>query len=184
MKNLFYTLLIFISLVSCTKAQNNENAMKTLDKKSNTELYKMATDLYDKIETNEALPIFQKCIDRNYKIDTCYFKLGVCYIDIGQPKIGIEKLENAIKVNPNYFKAIYNIAATYYDNLEFQKSIDYYQKALLLEPKDDSIYYGIAASQFAQEKYNDAAVNCTLALKLNAKNENASTLLDCLKRLK
>jgi tetratricopeptide (TPR) repeat protein len=157
---------------------------KSLDNKSDSELYKIANDLYDSETNDKAVVAFQKCIDRNYKLDTCYYKQGVSYIGLGQTKIGIEKLEEALKINPKYYKACFNIGATCYDNQEYQKSIEYYQKAAKLEPKDDRVYYGIAASQFVLGQLKDAEVNCQTALKFNPNNDNAKTLLDNIKRKK
>lgn len=157
---------------------------KSLDNKSDIELYKIANDLYDSEINDKAVIVFQKCINRNYKLDTCHYKQGVSYISLGQTKIGIERLEEALKINPKYFKACFNIGATCYDNQEYQKSIEYYQKAAILEPKDDRVYYGIAASQFVLGKLKDAEVNCQTALKFNPNNDNAKTLLENIKRKK
>lgn len=157
---------------------------KSLDNKSDIELYKIANDLYDSEINDKAVLAFQKCIDRNYILDTCYYKQGICFMDLGQPKIGIEKLEEALKINPKYYKAYFNIGVTCYDNQEYQKSIDYYQKAAKLEPKDDRVYYGIAASQFVLGQVKDAEVNCQTALKFNPDNENAKILLENIKRKK
>ena len=155
---------------------------KSLDNKSPAELYKMAIELYDNKSHDKALVVFQKCIEQNYKLDTCYYKQGVSYLDLGQAKLGIEKIEAALKINPKYVKACFNIGATCYDIEEYQKSIDYYQKAAKLDPKDDRIYYGIAASQFMLGQLKAAEKNCQMALKLNPGNENAKALLGDMKR--
>lgn len=155
---------------------------KSLDNKSAAELYKMAIELYDSKSHDKAVVVFQKCIESNYKLDTCYYKQGVSYLDLGQAKIGIEKFEAALKINPKYVKACFNIGATCYDIEEYQKSIDYYQKAAKLDPKDDRVYYGIAAAQFMLGNLKAAEENCQMALKLNPGNENAKALLGDLKK--
>ena len=155
---------------------------KSLDNKSAAELYKMANELYDNKSHDQAVVVFQKCIEGNYKLDTCYYKQGVSYLDLGQAKIGIEKFEETLKINPKYFKACFNIGATCYDIEEYQKSIDYYQKAAKLDPKDDRVYYGIAAAQFVLGQLKAAEENCQMALKLNPGNENAKALLGDMKK--
>lgn len=162
----------------------SDDFAKSLDDKSAEELFVMGSNFYEE-ETNEkAIIVFQKCIDRNFKIDTCYFKQGVSYINLGQTKDGIEKLEKALEVNPKYFKACFNIAATCYDVQEYQKSIDYYQKAATIDPKNDSVYYGIAASQFVLEKFKEAETNCQKTLELNPNNYYAKRLLESIKKMK
>lgn len=163
---------------------SSDNFSKSLDDKPAEELFVLGSNFYD-AETNEkAIIVFQKCIERNFKIDTCYFKQGVSYINLGQTKVGIEKLEKALEINPKYFKACFNIAATCYDNQEFQKSLDYYQKAASLDSKNDNVYYGIAASQSVLGKFKEAETNCLKALELNPKNYLAKRLLENLKKTK
>lgn len=161
---------------------SDDSFKKSMDNKSDEELYKMANDLYDGKTNDKAVLAFQKCIDRHYKLDTCYYKQGVSYLGLGQAKVGIEKLEEALKINPKYFKACFNIGAICYDNQEYQKSIDYYRKAAKLDPKDDRVYYGIAAAQFVLGQLKDAEKNCQTALKLNPGNENAKALLEDIKK--
>lgn len=158
------------------------SAGNSLDKKSNAELYAIANGFYDSDSNDKAVAVLQKCIERNYKLDTCYFKQGISYIALGQATKGIEKLEEALKINSTYFKACFNIGAACYDNHEYQKSIDYYQKAAELDPEDDTVYYGIAASQFVLGLRKDAEKNCQNALKLNPNNDNAKTLLTNIKK--
>lgn len=152
------------------------------DTKSNKELFTIANGFYDSETNDKAVLVFQKCIERNYKLDTCYYKQGVSYIGLGQTKIGIEKLEEALKINPKYYKACFNIGVTCSENKEYQKSIDYYQKAAKLDPKDDRAFYGIAASQFILGKFKDAEFNCLIALKINPNNTYAITLLNNIKK--
>jgi tetratricopeptide (TPR) repeat protein len=151
---------------------------KSLDTKTDAELYKLASELYDSETNDKAIIVFNKCIEKNIKPDTSNFKLGVSYIGLGQIKTGVERLEKAVILNPNYFKAFFNLGAIYYDNQQYQKSVDYYQKAAKINPKDDKVLYGIAASQFVLRQFKDAETNCKMALKLNPNNTNASLLLD------
>jgi len=157
---------------------------KSLDTKTDTELYKLANELYDSETNDKAIIVFNKCIEKNIKLDTSNYKIGVSYIGLGQIEIGVTKLEQAVRLNPNYFKACFNLGATYYDNQQYQKSVDYYQKAAKINPKDDKVFYGIAASQFVLGLFKDAEINCKIALKLNSNNTNASSLLDNINKKK
>jgi tetratricopeptide (TPR) repeat protein len=90
-------------------------------------------------------------------------------------------MEQAVKINPNYFKACFNLGAAFYDNKQYHKSIAYYNKAVKLNPKDDRSYYGLAASQFVLGQHTDAEINCKKAIQLNPGNTEARTLLQRLK---
>ncbi|MEA5403126.1 tetratricopeptide repeat protein [Arcicella sp. DC2W] len=157
---------------------------KSLETKTDEELYKLASELYDNETNDKAIIAFNKCIEKNIKLDTSNYKLGVSYIGLGQIKIGVTKLEQAVRLNPNYFKACFNLGAIYYDNQQYQKSVYYYQKAAKINPKDDKVLYGIAASQFVLGQFKDSETNCKMALKLNPNNTNASSLLDDMNKKK
>jgi len=157
---------------------------KSLDNKTDAELYKLASELYDSDINDKAIIVFNKCIEKQIKIDTSNYKLGVSYVGLGQIEIGVARLEEAVRLNPNYFKACFNLGVTYYDNQQYQKSIEYYQKAAQINPKDDRVFYGIAASQFVLGQFKDAETNCKKALILNPSNTNAILLLDNISKKK
>ena len=157
---------------------------RSLDTKTDAELYILANELYDTETNDKAIIVFKKCIEKNVKVDTSNYKLGISYIGIGQIETGIVKLEEALRLNPNYFKACFNLGASYYDNQQYQKSVDYYQKAAKLNPKDDKVFYGIAASQFVLGKFKEAEINCKTALAINSNNTNVISLLDNINKKK
>lgn len=157
---------------------------KSLETKTDAELYKLANEFYDSETNDKAIIVFNKCIEKNIKLDTSNYKLGINYIGIGQIETGVAKLEEAVRLNPNYFKACFNLGATYYDNRQYQKSVEYYQKAAKINPKEDKIFYGIAASQFMLGQFKDAETNCKIALKLNSNNANATALLNSINNKK
>lgn len=155
-----------------------------LEGKSSVEIYQIANDLYASEKHYKAIIAYQKCIDRNYLLDTCYFKLGNCWITLGQTETGIEKLEKAIDINPNYFNAYFNIAATFYAEEAYQECIDYYEKASFLDPKNDSVYYGIAIAYYVLGQHKVAKAYCEKALKYNSKHALAKALLKEIKKVK
>lgn len=161
---------------------SDSQAEASLKEKPDKELFDLAISLYNSDSYANAIIAFENCIKRNYKLDTSYYKLGICYINVGEVNLGIEKLEMSLKINPNYFKASFNIGATCYDNQQYEKSIRFYQIAAKLNPKDDNVFYGIAASQFVLEKFKESETNCQKALDLNPNNENARNLLARIKK--
>ncbi len=157
---------------------------KSLDTKTDAELYKLANELYDSETNDKAIIVFNKCIEKNIKTDTSNYKLGVSYIGLGQIETGVVKLEEAVRLNPNYFKAWFNLGAIHYDNQQYQKSVHAYQKAAKINPQDDNVFYGIAAAQFVLRQFKEAETNCKMALKLNSNNTNAISLLENISKKK
>ncbi len=156
---------------------SDEGFEKYIAGKSNQQLYEIANKLYASEINDKAALSFQRCIDRKYRLDTCHFKQGVSLIAIGEMQKGIEQLQEAVHLNPQYFKAWYNLGASFYENQEYQKSIDCYQRASKIDNTDDNVYYGIAASQYVLENPMAAKLNCQKALEINPSNSNAKSLL-------
>lgn len=159
-----------------------DNFVDFLNNKSDIELYKIANYLYDHEINDKAILAFQKCIDYNYRLDTCYYKQGISIISMGQTNVGIEKLEQTLKINPKYYKAILNLGTLFYEKGEYQKSVEYYLKALKIDPEDDRAYYGLAASEVVLGQLDDARSNCEKSLQLNPDNDYAKLLLEKIKK--
>ncbi len=156
-----------------------ENSLKN---KSDKELFETAINLYDQGIYSKAVIAFENCIKRNYNTDTSYYKTGVSLIELGEINAGIEKLENAFKINQSYFKACFNIGAVCAEHLQYEKSLQFYRKAAILEPGDDRAIYGVAAAQFVLKQFSESKSNCEKALQLNPDNQNARKLLKMLEQ--
>lgn len=90
-------------------------------------------------------------------------------------------MEQAVKLNPKYVDAYFNLGAGYYYTGKFERSLDNYLKADKLQPGDDKTLYGIASAQFALNRFSESLTNCKKALSINPQNEDAKTLLEMLK---
>lgn len=152
-----------------------------LNKKSDLDLFEHSYKLYEKEMNEDAIVALNLCIERKIHLDTCYFRLGNTYSTLGNNDLGIKYLKKSLDINPNYFYASFNLGAIYYDLLDFENSIYYYQIANKLEANNDYILYGIAANQYAIQNYNESEKNCLEALKINPNNSNAKELLQMLK---
>lgn len=71
----------------------------------------------------------------------------------------------------------FNLAATYYEQGNFDKTIEHYQMAARLAPDDTSIIYGIAAAQFGLGKFSESKDNCKKILALDPHHKYAMELL-------
>jgi tetratricopeptide (TPR) repeat protein len=98
----------------------------------------------------------------------------------GKEDEGIKHLENAVKMNPKYVDAYFNLGAIYYDRGLYSKSVENYRKVYLFRPNDDKAVYGFAAAEYALGEFDLSLEDCKKALTLNPKNENAKVLFDML----
>ena len=154
---------------------------KSLENKTEIEIYNLGNEFYKEENNDKAIIAFEKCIEKKYKLDDCFYKLGVCNIGIGKEEVGIQYLEKSIELNPNNFKACFNIGAICYENKQFKKSIEFYQKAEKIDNKNDRVYYGIALSQFVLNDFKNAEINCSKALKISPNESDAEKLMNLIK---
>lgn len=160
---------------------SNEDFKIFIKSKNGKDLFDLGIKLYDLEIDDKVKIVFQECINQKIKPDTSAFKLGNTLLRLNKPIEGMWQLEQATKYNPQYISAFFNLGAACYDNKQFHKSIDFYQKADHLKPNNDGIIYGIAASQYALGQFDKSLQNCKKALQLNNQNENATLLLQMLK---
>jgi tetratricopeptide (TPR) repeat protein len=174
--------MIMIGVSSCgqksEKSIESEKIETKILKMNDVELLTFSNKLYDsRSENAKTIIAFQECVKRNIDKGNSLYRLGVSYIENGETEIGIQKLEESIRINPKNFKAYFNIGAVCYDTSQFEKSIEFYKKSLEIEPKNDASYYGIALSEYVLHKIKSSKENCEKALQLNPNNENAKLLL-------
>ncbi|MDU1893051.1 MAG: ribonuclease E inhibitor RraB [Dysgonomonas sp.] len=152
-----------------------------LENKTPEELYNFAVELLENQIFDKSIFVFDKCVAANFECENSLYKQFICYDYMGEAENAIAKLKEVLKLNPVHFKACFNIGALSYDLEDFQTSVEYYKKAAEIDDKDDSVYYGIAASQFCLGELQASEENCKTVLKLNSKNGNAKELLKMIK---
>ncbi len=82
--------------------------------------------------------MFEKAIQINPYNAKAYGNLGASYSDAGRRKEAIEAFKNALRFDPNYGLAHYNLAVTYMNEKEYDLAVRHYDKAISLGYKDDS----------------------------------------------
>lgn len=141
------------------------------------DLYDYANALLENGVYERAISVFDECIKNNIEIENSLYKQFICFDYLEEPENVIWKLKEVLKINPNHFKSCCNIGAVSYDLESFDESIEFYEKAAKINSNDDSVFYGIALSQYCLGNMVEAEFNCKKALSLNNNNEHASQLL-------
>ena len=178
---------VLIGFLTITGCQSNPDVGRQPDPQPmeilslpDSDLLRLADDLYNRHEHEKVLIVLEECLKRGLQPDESSFRKGVSLFELGRRDDAVESLIKTLEFNPNHLKAHFNLGAIYYENHEFQKSIDNYEAARILKPDDDQTVYGIAASQFALGRYAEAKKNANTALRINPNNTNAKTLLKML----
>jgi len=140
-------------------------------------LYNCAVELLENNLFDKAIMAFDKCIDKKIEVENSLYKQFICFDYLGDVENAILKLREVLKINPNHFKACYNIGALSYDIEDYTNSVEYYEKASKINNGDDSVFYGISLSQYCLGNIKEAEINSKKALEINPKNKNAKQLL-------
>jgi len=123
----------------------------------------------------------------DYKLALSYYKkafrikggwalqmdIGMCLMKIGNYKKAIENLEEVYKEVPDNRTNLVYLADSYHGLKNFDKAVDFYKKAIELEP-DSVLNYKLALCYKEQGKNDEALQNLELSLKLS---ENFEALI-------
>lgn len=154
---------------------------QNVDKIPSAELFKKASELYEKNEDAKALIVFDRCIKQNINLETSYYKRANCKTALGRTQEAIVDLENVLRLNPQHYEANFNLGGLYFDTKNYDKAASFYQKAVAVNPKSDNGLYRLAETYQQMGMKNAALQNCQKALQINSNNEYAKKLMAVLK---
>jgi adenylate cyclase len=105
--------------------------------------------------------------------DYAYGHLIRAHILLFQGRLGeaIAESERALTLDPTLVEAYENLGYDYLNLGQFEKSLEYYDKAIRLSPHDPSLvfwYGGETAGQFALKQYDQAIAYARRALAINS----------------
>lgn len=103
-----------------------------------------------------------------------WFHLGNAYYEANDINAAILAFDNALKLDPKFFKAMVNLALMYDENESWAKAIETFERAAELEPENPDVWSHMGNTYYAQGKFDDAMSNYRMALSLN---ENATHAL-------
>jgi len=154
---------------------------QNIEKIPTTELFKKASEFYDKNEDAKALIVFDRCIKQNINLETSYYKRANCKTALGLTQEAISDLENVLRLNSQHYEANFNLGGLYFDAKNYDKAASFYQKAVVVNPKSDNGFYRLAETYQQMGMKNTALQNCQKALQINPNNEYAKKLMTTLK---
>jgi len=180
MNKLYLTFgLIVLLFIACNK---KEAAVRPVDTGDPATLLSMANQFYQEGNKGEALRLYET-IYNQYPTSREYIDgalgLSRCYNDMGDFEKGMDLLYNLVRENmvPSRVPQIYNEMARYYEvnagissmaqisdeEQDYQKAIQYYQKAIAYPNSDDReakayAQYRIGELYLLLKKFKDAAM--------------------------
>lgn len=184
--DIYYHYYIFI-VYAYIGSGNYEIAIKCCDYAIRNEFdniyeyYYAKGEIFEKLNYNEAIKFYNEAIALKEDYAAAYFKLGNLYMWwMWDYDNAIKYYDNAVKIQP-YADAYNNLGLVYFNKQEYQKAIEYYNKAITLRltdtdnpyflydngynnisltPNDTYIYYyNIGRAYFEKQDYRQAIKN-------------------------
>lgn len=164
-----------------SESENLVSFKQQVERIPSAELFRKGLEFYDKNDNEKALVIFDRCIKQGINLENTYYKRANCKTALGQIEGAKSDLESTLRLNSQNFAANFNLGGLYFESKNYDKAINYYQKATVLNPKSDDSFYRLAETYQKRGMKNEALQNCQKALQLNPANEYAKKLLSLLK---
>ena len=88
-------------------------------------------------ENDKAIECYKKAIELNPDDAVAHYNMAYAYEDKGEEHDdeAIKYYKKALELDPGYVEVLCNLALIYRDRKEFKKSIQYYQRAIAINPE-------------------------------------------------
>ena len=149
--------------------------------------------LYRKMKNyDDAITAYQKAIDIDERSHVTYSDFSFVYREIGETATAIDLLKRAIAIKPDYQRAYYNLADTYFDMEHLQDASEKVLEALRLDDNDQDTlklqknivhaYLKQGRDYFKRGNLEAAKISAKAILKLDSNYQPAHKLLEDIKQ--
>lgn len=105
------------------------------------------------------------------------YESAISDLNANKPEAGITGLENAVKIFPTYYLALIRLGLVYVGQQKFDIAKEAFRKAVAVNERSFTGWYGLSYADFAMNKPADSIVACQKALELDKNSVNALFLL-------
>ena len=139
-----------------------------MDKQNKSQLSKLQInsiiDVYKKGKFEEAIDLI-KDLNKKYPNEPLLFNIiGACYKSLGQIDASLQMFEIAVKLNPSYSEAYFNLGVILRGLKSFELSIENYKKAILINPNYPDAYNNLGNTYREVGKIEEAIENYEWAI--------------------
>ena len=129
----------------------------------------LAKAYYEAGEYNKAVILFETIVKESPS-DDLYYSLGLSYKSINKYEQAVKNYLLALNINPEHYSSLFNLANTYKDLDNNEKSKEYALRALKIKP-DDIALHALLSEIYAYEKnYLCAIDELKICIKSNKGN--------------
>lgn len=135
-------------------------------------IFNEAAVYYDSGNHNKAIPLFEKCIQKEYYSDGDIFSwLNVSYNAVGNSEKAIECIFKGYEMFPNNLSLMYDVSYHYVNNGNYNRALEIIDKALIIDSSYAEFYYmkGLCHLKLNEDKNAIAAFK--MCSKINLEYE-------------
>ncbi len=114
---------------------------------------------------NEAAAIYEKLIANREDSGILYFNLAIIYSRMGKADAAIEKLQSAVKINPDYKEAYAGLGILYGYEKRYAEAVKNFEKVLEFDDANAVIYFYLGILYEKQKKKDLAVKNFKEAIR-------------------
>ncbi len=156
-RSLIVNLAVFVLLNSTCFSQEVAPPMEQIDIKESAKV------LYNTNNKKESLNLLLK-IPRKEQTEETYLMISNIFSDMGNAKSAITFLQRALIINPNSFRAYYNLGVIYQKKNDLPSAIENYKKAISKNRSFAYSYYNLGCVYLEQKNFKAAKPNFIRAI--------------------
>lgn len=138
--------------------------------------YELALLYYNVNDYKHSLKCFESALSAGYRADNDFLEnMGFCQLYAGEADSAMKTLKTLMERKPNNQALLSDIAFAMYSTKRYQGAVDFYEKALTIDPKDAKSLYmaGMSFQKMGQKEKGQAI--CDKAIQMDpslAKNRH------------
>lgn len=114
----------------------------------------------------EALPYFEKAVEKDTGYADAYFSIGTCNLLLGHSQEAIEPFKQTIRIKPDLAEARYGLGWAYGNLGRYQEAIEAYKEAIRIKPDYAETYCNLAWAYFKLGRYQEEKEACKEAIRI------------------
>jgi len=158
-------LLLFLLALSCGLA-------RVAGAQADAETQALLDEIKGK-DASERVRALKMQVDEGRTNKTIWFHLGNAYYETNDINGAILAFDNAVQLDPTFFKAMVNLALMYDENESWAKAIETFERAAELNPENPDVWSHMGNTYYAQGMFKDAMSHYRLALSVDEKATHA-----------
>jgi tetratricopeptide (TPR) repeat protein len=100
--------------------------------------YDLGVALYHRARVNDAIQEFLTVLKLDPDYHAAHYRIGLCYRHVGKLNVAVHHLLESTVITPDYVMAHYHLGEIYFQEEEFEKALNSFQRLLKEHPQHEA----------------------------------------------